>query len=214
VYWQGFHLYPYVVALLSLLAFLWWQYWGLIKKTWVKGLWLVLVVGVVVANSQWIIASKQRQADYEVNLLPWQDLANVINVLKKDDQDTLFTGPDGHGYVNMVTNLRFGGRQNFHLPWAWKSPQLRAEFETLFATQAPTFVYYRNDGSEYDQALGQILPAQYLELRGFEDSKTWLYMEKEAALARPVEQWQAYSDLGFTPPAEIMALYELKLYER
>jgi hypothetical protein len=161
-----------------------------------------------------MIASKQRQVDYEINLLPWQDLANVINALKKDDQDTLFTGPDGQGYLNMVTNLRFGGRQNFHLPWAWRSPQLRAEFEDLFTHEAPTFVYYHSDNSEYDHALAPILQVQYWELRGFEDSKTWLYMNKEEAVKRTAAQWQTYSDLGFTPPAEIRALYKLKLYER
>ncbi|MBQ6436349.1 hypothetical protein IJJ27_02165 [bacterium] len=198
--YNGFHLYPYLVGLSIYLIFVWEKFYPTLKSK--QQLYFSLLICIwFLGVGSWLWAGTNRQAEYEINYLPQQALVNVINILKQKD-DVLLTGEEGWGYLNLLTDLPLADRQNFHLLWSWYDDQLRHDFINLFADHPPTFIYWPNTtGTGFPEMLyHEILPSEYLELRGPEGSPSFLYLHKNVAASISAEVWQAYADTKYLIP--------------
>lgn len=207
-FWQGFHLYPYIAGILA----------------WTAGAWFVLLADKAAKNHQrllsalgsllfalflyfagaWLFSPNQRQLQYEIDYLPQQAIINVLNILKQDG-DRLWTGPDGYGYLNVLADLPFGDKQNFHLPWAFYSPYLKQDFYDTFTHSPPTFVYFNPgaDADPYYEAVQQQLDTQYVELISPGGNSSQLWVLRSRAEELPPEIWTRYEETFWGVPEEL-----------
>ncbi len=142
-FYQGFHVFPYFAGVASVASFLLTKWWNetaqiisaksqkkipnlnLTSKTnsqanqmmqllkfWPVAL---LIIGVL-SSSSWIIEIKDKVADHHVQYHEFASLGAALRTLVRG---SLMTGPDGAGYLNMVSGLPLAGDQNFHLEWAY-----------------------------------------------------------------------------------------------
>jgi len=162
--YEGFHLLPYLAGMAAFSAAVWCELWPRATRRIRAD---VIVLSLVASGivGAWLIQGDDRQDKYEILFLPEQSLINVINILKKPG-DRLLTGEEGYGYINLLTGIPFADRQNFHLYWSWRSPELRQDFLDTFAKRPPAFVYFPNHtGRGMPDLLHEtILPSLYVSI--------------------------------------------------
>lgn len=215
-FWQGFHTYPYLAGLFAWVA----GSWSVLlstktsevphTKTSKRSRQILVTTGILLTLAytyfagSWLWAPSQRQQNYEILYLPQQSIINVLKILKTDG-DTLWTGPDGHGYLNVLTDLPFGDKQNFHLPWSFYSPYLRQDFYDTFANNPPTFVYFQPfaDADPYYEAVQEQLDTQYLELPSPGGNPSQLWILRQVAEQIPIETWTKYEETLWLVPEEL-----------
>lgn len=206
-FWRGFHTYPYLAGLFAWVA----GAWYILAHTAVaKHRRTLMTTGILVVvlytyfTGSWLWAPSQRQQNYEILYLPQQSIITVVNILKADG-DRLWTGPDGHGYLNVLTDLPFGDKQNFHLPWAFYSPYLKQDFYDTFANNPPTFVYFQPfaDADPYYEAVQEQLDLQYVELLSPGGNPSQLFILRRVAEQIPAETWTKYEETLWLVPEEL-----------
>lgn len=180
-FYEGFHLIPYIVGLLAWTITAWLLIWPEVAKR-VKIDALVLVLIWLGSTGLWLLKGDNRQNKYEILFLPEQSLINVIKTMKQPG-DKLLTGEEGYGYLNVLTDLPFADRQNFHLVWSWRSPILRQDFLDTFASQPPTFVYFPDHTGHGmpDLLHEEILPRDYVSVLSPGGTDSDLYVSKTRA---------------------------------
>ena len=119
-YYNGFHLFPYLAGLSALVAITITKF---SKKNQIFGFFLCLIL--MANNLPWTLEKKDKLNEYFINYGEFEAYGKVIKILATTN-DTLITGPDGAGYINLIAQLPIPGRQVFHLDWAARSPFLQS----------------------------------------------------------------------------------------
>ncbi|MGD9129802.1 MAG: hypothetical protein PVJ09_04940 [Candidatus Woesebacteria bacterium] len=197
-FFNAFHLYPFVAAFNSLIVFFLINNWKRLRLT-NKIMFFSLLFLLLFNNSSWWREKKDNLFQYYVEYDPWQAYANALKTVKKP-RDTLLTATNGHGYMNMMADLPFAGRQNFHLPWSYSVPKLRDEFHQLLENNPPTFIYIIRDGSKYEFALSAIIKEDYQQLYRSDGRQTWIFMHNDAITRSTPEEWQKFEEQFFWLP--------------
>jgi len=176
VFYTGFHLLP-LMAGVSVATAVFSIELMKIKAVSKAGI-LVLLTLLLINNVSWWGEKKDKQNEFSIQYGTFQSLAHAINSIKKDS-DRIFNAPNGHGYLNMMADLPIAGRQLFHLPWAYRSPKLKAEFEELMETNPPEFIYFQTDINGYSNDLKTYLEKDFIEIIRTNGDKTNLFMQKD-----------------------------------
>lgn len=186
-FYQAFHYYPFIASILTITALSIGKFSSSLKLI-PKAVFVTLISILVVCNvNSWWFEKKDKLTDYYIQYNRYEDFARIIKTVQQPGE-TLFTGPDGHGYINILANVSLAGRQNFHLQWSWLSPKLKDEFYVLFATKPPTYIYFQADGSGYARALDSILSEMYTQLYTKDDKETHFYIRNEKITSLSSEQ--------------------------
>jgi hypothetical protein len=196
-FFTGFHLFPYVAGYFGVFASILFLHakQGDIRKRLVL---LSLLLPLFLLNTEWVFTKKDKLNEYYIQYGSHESYAQLVKVLKSDG-DTFFSGPNGHGYLNIISELPIAGRQLFHLQWAYRSPQLRSEFHQLLATNPPEFIYMTEDTSGYHTDLAPVLEKEYREILQ-DDNRIFLYIrsDKAKSLSQSQLQYMRERDFSFT----------------
>ncbi len=194
-FFSGFHLFPYVAGFFSIFASL--VYYSLSPKQMLNRIILLtLIIPLFVLNTPWLWEDKDKLNEYYVQYGTYESYAQLVKVVA-GAESTFFSGPNGHGYLNIVSGVPIAGRQLFHLQWAYRSPQLRAEFHELYATDPPEFIYMTEDTSGYHTDLSPILKTQYTPVL-HDNKQTFLYFRDDIAAAITPEQAKYMQEKDFS----------------
>ena len=175
LFYEGFHLLPYLAGFITLLTQ---QIISNLKNPGLKYLRNGLLIILFLTITPWVVTPTNRLNQYTEHYSSQQNLADILITLKSDG-DRFLSGPDGAGYINIVSNLPIAGRQLFHLNWSWEVPALREEFQTLFEKKPPEFVLFYNDGGQHAKYLQPILKAKYLNTYNSSGDITFFFILKE-----------------------------------
>ena len=196
VFFEGFHLYPFIAGLSTVFSYLVVKLKGFLSKKQFYFTMLV-VVGLLINNSYWLLERKNKVSEHNIQYGEQQAYVNALNTIK-DEGDRLLTGADGYGYINIVANLPLADRQNFHLDWAYRVPKLQEEFQVLMKENPPEFIYFKPYSSDYYEHLG--LEENYIHLLRDDGASTDLYVYKDRAEKISEEQWQRFGEQRFVVP--------------
>lgn len=162
-FYEGFHLEPFIALFFALIvSACWFTIQKLFDK---KGL---MVLGITLTaffllNMNWATRKNDKLNEYYIQYGTIESYSRLISAFKTEG-DTLLSGPNGVGYMNMRTDLPIAGRQLFHLPWSYNSPELRKEYQDLLKDNPPTFIYFLDNVSGYHSDLQPVLKANYTEM--------------------------------------------------
>lgn len=199
-FYLGFHLFPYLAGWSALAAAAGVQLWSHARRRLSFVILAILFLAMAVNNFSWVAERKDKMNEYAIAYDTWQAMANAINTIKKSG-DTLLTGGDGTGYLNILAGLPMADNQNFHINLFWRPEEQRIKFARLMTEQPPTFIYFQtNERNDYYLYLQPILAEEYLHLRRADGRLTDLYFLRKAAAQTTSEQWQALADQYFTLP--------------
>lgn len=202
-FYNGFHLFPYLAGWGALAAVACESLWQRAKAAGLKLAIAVVLVLLATNNFSWASERVDKLRERDINYGTYQGVANAIITIKNPG-DALLTGPNGSGYLNLLTDLPLAGRQNFHLNWAWRSPKLQAQFKQLMAERPPTFIYFQHDeASDYYRYLKPTLEKDYYRLLRADGRETDLYFRQDAAAQRTPSQWQELAEQYFIIPADL-----------
>ncbi len=198
-YYAGFHLFPYVagISFLSLYTFELLRESATARhiKWYTLGLSVYLGI-VVISQLSWVLESRSRLQDYFIYYDTFQAYGTALKVLARPG-DTLLTGPDGAGYMNMVADLPYPGLQHFHLEWAYRVPELRERWLKMMQTKPPTFIYFNLGNDGYSNVLRPLLKEKYTVLKRKDGTDTLLFMRTDAVPQISEEQWQHFEEQAF-----------------
>jgi len=196
-FYGGFHLYPYLAALFAYSAF-----WIVRAAQHVRpSVFIVPLIAILLgstlwSNMQWVFEEKNKMDEYYIQYGMQESHARLMRLIAAEN-DTFFSGPNGHGYINMMSGLPIAGRQLFHLEWAYRSPKLRQEFHELMEMNPPTFIYLTEDTSGYHTDLMETyLPQFYYPMR-HNDSRSQLYILKTKADSLTEAQHSEMTDFQY-----------------
>lgn len=195
-FYQAFHLFPYVAAFFCITGFVVANGYTHFKNQYSMWAVAILVLGIFAHNVSWAFDSRDKLNEYYVQYGTQESYAQLVKVFA-EPEDTLFSGPDGYGYMNIISGLPIAGRQLFHLPWAYRSDKLRGEFHELIASEPPEFIYLLEDESGYHTDLVPVLAAQYTEIF-HNEKRTHLYFITSKAKALTEEQQQYLQEKDFS----------------
>ncbi len=204
MFYSGFHLYPFIAAWGMLVAqFIFWA-WSKSKKTWL----LLVLFGIstilVGQISPWILEKKDKLSEHFIGYGDFQSSADIIRVLK-EPTDTLLTGPDGAGYINIIADVPIAGKELFHLPWAWRSPEIRASYHTMLMNNPPTYVLFDPDSENgFHEAIKPYLDSDYTRLKRLDGRETKIKVRTEKLTNLTDEQKQKMIDLYFMTPQQLI----------
>ena len=197
-FYEGFHLWPYVAGWSALVSFVAVQaiefMSSLAKKRWLL---LGLFALIIVNNIVWLTERPDKLSEYYINYDPYQSTANAIRAIKEPGE-TLLTGPDGAGLVNILAEVSLADRQNFHLPWSWRSPQLQAEFKQMMNERPPTYVYFQVKDNGYYNYMKPILDAEYLPLLRPDGAESLLLVRKDKLNRLNDQQIKSLAEQSFS----------------
>jgi len=137
-----------------------------------------------------MLSKTDKLSQYFIQYSTYESYGNAIKAIKPQNA-TLLSGPDGAGYMNIMGDIPFPGRQLFHLPWAYRSPMLRDAFTKMLSTNPPTFVYFppiENNG--FYEELQPVIATDYAALKRTDGSVTQLFIRKDVARNVTEEQWK------------------------
>jgi hypothetical protein len=202
-YYRGFHLLPYVAGMSVLASWLFGElfiyYWSK-KKTKVLALGGSLLLCLqLLTHLTWVFDKKDRLSDYHIQYDTFQAYGTALKTIAHAN-DTLLTGPNGHGYMNILGGVPIAGKQNFHIEWAYRVPDLRATWLEMLDTSPPTFIYFDLGHDSYSQHLIPLVATEYVALQRADGSPTQLLMKKSAIKNVTSEQWQKFEDQAFLRP--------------
>lgn len=197
IFYRGFHLYPYIASFSSLLAYLGWTTFTQARhkgfKIGLVGFLLILVL----SNLSWIRERKDKLNEYFINYGTFDAYARALKIISPPDA-TLMSGPNGAGYINIMSEIPLAGRQLFHLPWAYRSQFLRSKFQKMLATHPPTFVYFLEDQKNgFYQDLKPLLNTKYVEFKRSDGSQTQLWALTNSLDDVTEEEWWQFQQQEF-----------------
>jgi hypothetical protein len=203
--YSGFHVFPYVagmavfmsVAFVSLFS----HFSSSKKMQSLIYLLCTVVVIFIVSNLGWVREKRDKMSDYYIQYDTFQAYGTALKTIASPG-DTLLTGPDGAGYMNMMAGLPLAGKQNFHLEWAYRVPYLREEWIEMVKTTPPTFLYYDLGTDSYSQVLAPLVNSNYVVLHRTDGTPTLLRMKKDAVEKVTAEQWKKFEDQSFRRPTQ------------
>ncbi|MCL4208311.1 hypothetical protein KJZ63_01595 [Patescibacteria group bacterium] len=204
MFYTGFHLYPFIAAWGMLIAqFLLWS-WSKSKKTWLMLIYFIIPVILIGQISPWILEKKNKLEEHFIGYGDFQSTADIIKVLK-EPTDTLLTGPDGAGYINIIADVPIAGKELFHLPWAWRSPEIRANYQTMLMNNPPTYVLFDPDSENgFHEAIKPKLDREYTRLKRLDGRETKIMVRTEKLQNLTEEQKQKMIDLYFMTPQQLI----------
>ncbi len=203
IFFQGFHAFPYVAGVSVLTS---WATIFLYQKLSHKQSNNLLRNGIVITsclilltNLSWVWEKRNRLSDYNIQYDTFQAYGAALKTISHPG-DSLLTGPDGSGYLNMMANVPLAGRQNFHLEWAYRVPYLRDAWLEMMRTNPPTFIYFNLKDDSYSRVLKPLIDVNYAVLNRADGSPTDLRMRKDALEKVTPEQWQKFEEQAFQKP--------------
>jgi hypothetical protein len=199
-FYQGFHLFPYLSYFMVLVAVVITVAWEKLPLSRFSKVLIVLVlVMVLINNAVWVLERKDKLSEHFIQYGEFQAFGSAIKMLKQPG-DTLMTGAQAKGYTNMIADVPIFGKQNFHLEWSYRAPDLRAYFEHEFATNPPTFIYFSLIDNSHSKFLKPLLAQDYYQLKRADGRPTDLYLRKSATTKITPDQWQQFENLYFQKP--------------
>lgn len=195
IFYSGFGLFPYAAGFSALVAQAVVESRG--RKQIVLGL---MTLSMLWGNSAWVGEKVDKMNEYFVNYGTFEAYGRAIEAIAPDGA-SLITGPDGAGYMNMMANVPVAGRQNFHLNWAYRTPELREAFEEMLGSNPPTFVYFVEDENNgFYRMLKPRLESDYVALKRRDGSETRLMVNRQVLVLVTEQQWLKLEDLFFQRP--------------
>lgn len=201
-FYQGFHLYPFIAGWSMLVMYF--AIWTVAK---VNQLWLKLTFGFIILVSlviatPWIFEKQDKLNEHFINYGGFQSQASLIQALKSPGE-TLLTGPNGDGYINLVADIPFAGNELFHLAWAWRSPKIRQDYLTMLEQNPPTYVIFPEDGENgFEQSLRPKLEAEYTRLLRLDGNRTDFMILTSKLDSLTAEQKEKMELLYYKPLSE------------
>lgn len=201
-FYSGFHLFPYLAGVATMIGIagqILWQKPLTVQRRYVLlagGIGLIILLG---SNMGWIWEKRDKMSDYYIQYDTFQAYGTALKTISQTG-DTLMTGPDGAGYMNMMADLPLAGRQNFHLEWAYRVPYLRQVWLEMIEKQPPTFIYFDLQDDSYSHILKPLIESKYVVLRRRDGTPTLLRMRKDAAERVEPAQWQKFEEQAFQQP--------------
>ncbi len=162
----------------------------------------IFVFLVLINNLQWVWEKRDKLTDYYIKYDTFQAYGNALKIIKNDG-DSLMTGPNGVGYLNMMSGIPIFGKQNFHLEWSYRVPYLRDYWLEMMENEPPTFIFFNLENSSHSQILKPILDQKYIMLKRSDGSDTQLYILKNALKKITYEQWRNFENQSFIIPETI-----------
>jgi len=158
-----------------------------------------VMIGVLVVNTRWWGGTNDKMNENYIQYDKFQSVGSAIKSIK-DDDDTLLVGPL-HGFIYVMADTPMAGRQNAYLPWAYRSPALRKEFEDMMKKRAPSFIYFSEDRSNpYYVALESNYLVDYERIDRVDGGKTDLNISKGFISDENKIDWKRFEELGFLKP--------------
>lgn len=198
-----FHLFPYVAGIsvvIALTANYIFLHLKFSKKYKIILLLECIFLGMLLFNNTpWIDEKRDKLRDYYIKYDTFQAYGTALKTISNAG-DTLLTGPNGSGYMNMMADLPLAGRQNFHLEWAYRVPYLRDAWFQMIENNPPTFVYFDFNNDSYSKILKPLAELNYVVLKRIDGSSTQLMMRKDALKKVTSEQWKAFEVQLFLVP--------------
>lgn len=129
-----------------------------------------------------------------------ESIGMAIAAIKKKG-DTLLAGTQS-SFINIFADIPLATRQTAYLAWAYRSPTLRNEFNSILEKSPPTFVYFPESNNPYYLALIPILKEKYTRIQRSFGGNTNLYFLSSEIGNRTPEQWKRFLDLLYKPPID------------
>ncbi|HEX7017677.1 MAG TPA: hypothetical protein VF209_02100 [Patescibacteria group bacterium] len=203
-FYQGFHLFTYVAGVsvvISLGTEAIFSHFSSSRKNKMIAYSLGgLMVLLLINNLSWLSRPPDKLSEYYINYDTFQAYGNALKTISQPG-NTLMTGPDGAGYMNMMAQLPLAGRQNFHLSWAYRTPYLRQAWLAMIKEHPPTFIYFNLGSDEYSAVLRPLLKTEYVALQRADGSPTLLHIRRDAMNDVSPSQWQALEAQAFRKPS-------------
>ncbi|OIO45094.1 MAG: hypothetical protein COZ34_04055 [Candidatus Pacebacteria bacterium CG_4_10_14_3_um_filter_34_15] len=198
-----FHLFPYIAGISVLISLILNDTFLLFKFS--KNMKIIFIVECIFLgllffnNLPWIWEKRDKLSDYYIKYDTFQSYGTALKTISSPG-DTLLTGPNGSGYMNMMGDLPLAGRQNFHLEWAYRTPYLREAWMGMIENNPPTFIYFDFNNDSYSKILKPLVDSNYIALKRINGSSTQLMMRKDAINKVTIKQWKAFEDQSFLIP--------------
>ncbi|MBP7740852.1 hypothetical protein KA089_01565 [Candidatus Woesebacteria bacterium] len=204
--YELFHLFPYVAGISVLISVILSYVYSYFKtSTNARKILIaecIFVCLILINNLQWVWEKRDKLSDYYIKYDTFQAYGNALKTIKNDG-DTLITGPNGVGYLNMMAGIPIFGKQNFHLEWSYRVPYLRDYWLDMMENEPPTFIFFNLENSSHSQILKPILDQKYTMLKRSDGSDTQLYILINALKKITREQWKSFENQSFVIPAII-----------
>lgn len=204
MFYSGFHLYPLITAW-SVLAIQFGN-WAFKKaeKKWLLVCYITIALIIFGQILPWVFEKQDKVSEHFINYGDFQSAASLIQVIKSPT-DTLLTGPDGHGYINIIADVPISGKELFHLPWAWRSPEIRQEFQKMLVNNPPTYVLFDQDKENgFHEAIKPLLDKDYTYLKRSDGRESKIMVRNDKLLTITAEQKKMMNDLYFMTPEQLI----------
>lgn len=204
MFYTGFHLYPFTAAWGMLIAsFLVWIYQK--TKSHIFSIFSFVVAAILISHvGQWTLTPQDKMNQHFINYGDFQATADLLKVIKSPN-DTLLTGPDGAGYINLMSQIPIAGNELFHMPWAWTFAHVRDSFYHLLCTNLPTYVLFEPDSENgFHEALKPYLDKNYTRLKRSDGRETKIMVLNSKLETVSEEQKKGMLDLFFMTPEQLI----------
>lgn len=202
MFYNGFHLYSYIAGLSAIASIcLVKSIEVLLKNKNFFGVFVIIIMTflLVINNTSWVFENRNKLSDYYIKYDTFQAYGTALKIIKKPT-DSLMTGPDGVGYLNMMADIPTAGKQNFHLEWSYRVPYLRDYWIDMVNNNQPTFIYFNLDQNSHSKILKPIIEKHYAPVVRKSGDDTLLYMKKESINDVFEEQWVEFEEQLFEKP--------------
>ncbi len=203
-FYEAFHILPFVGGLtlttlffvkyaFSELKYRSYKYYSLIV--------LFLIAALLFSSTKWWREKTDKNTDHYVQYSELETVSYVLSKLKLQG-DTLWVSPLD-GMVNIISDIPLADRQNAHLPWAYRSPVLRNEFQNMIQHNPPTFILFYNPNDEYYLYMQPYLENEYTNFVKKDGKPTSLYIINSRISKRSSKQWKDAQDRDFIIPEKV-----------
>lgn len=127
-----------------------------------------------------------------------ESIGMAISAIKADN-DTLLAG-EQNGFINITADVPLATRQTAYLSWAYRSPALKDEFNSVLTISPPAFIFFPQSGNPYFLALKSTLDEKYIRIQRTFGGDTNLYILATEINKRSPDEWRKFSDLLYKPP--------------
>lgn len=206
--YELFHLFPYVAGISVLISVILSHVYSYLKTSISTKKILIaecIFIGLLLINNLlWVWEKRDKLSDYYIKYDTFQAYGNALKIIKNDG-DSLMTGPNGDGYLNMMAGIPIFGKQNFHLEWSYRVPYLLDHWIKMMENEPPTFIFFNLDTNSHSKILKPILDEKYTMLKRSDGSNTKLYILKNALRKVTENQWRLYENQSFLIPEAIIS---------